>query len=261
MDRQKTYPWQNCRFDLIAMPGGAKNLVQPEKPWDKDHALFNIEFSVIAGQPTVITCIDFRFWEKFLEEFQFSPTVNDITLTTHSDCGAYGGLKEFSGDADQEYNFLFSQMNEAEKVVSDWLRKFKEIEPSIVKKLTTTFRFAKADFNSYPAAHTCKALVFSCSETGAWQAACTAVKRAGVQSFDVLTTYGGARRIVTEDQSCFRDHTLRSMEISRTLHHIEEIILVGHAKGRCDMERSDVFKAARIVEERFPEIRVEVLVI
>ena len=64
--------------DHIRVAGGAKCLATPDQPWERDFVLDQIQKSIrLHGTD--------RVW-----------------LMVHSDCGAYGGLTTFRGDAEAE---------------------------------------------------------------------------------------------------------------------------------------------------------------
>lgn len=69
------------QIDLGSFAGGAKVLASPEKEGDRDFVLREIEKSI---------------------RLHHTPKV---MLFTHSDCGAYGGLQKFGGDAEKEFTF------------------------------------------------------------------------------------------------------------------------------------------------------------
>ena len=110
-------------------------------------------------EAVVLACIDFRFWKetmKFVEEelgiksYDFpkipgaAKAINDcqsetdvpmqcvgipcdlhhaqkIVIVNHSDCGAYGGSKQFNGDSDAEQKFHEGELKKAkEKVLTQY---------------------------------------------------------------------------------------------------------------------------------------------
>lgn len=106
-------------------------------------------------EAVVLACIDFRFWRetvKFVEEelgikaYDFpklpgaAKAINDcqgeadvpmecigvpfnlhhaskIVIVNHTDCGAYGGSKQFEGDADAEQKFHEEQLKSAKEKI------------------------------------------------------------------------------------------------------------------------------------------------
>lgn len=107
-------------------------------------------------EAVVLACIDFRFWKetmKFVEEelgiktYDFpklpgaAKSINDclsevdvalkcigipcdlhnvskIVIVNHQDCGAYGGSKQFKGDADAEQKFHEGELRKAKEKIS-----------------------------------------------------------------------------------------------------------------------------------------------
>lgn len=80
-------------IDPVSPAGGAKVLASPEKKGDRDYMLREIGKSVRLHHPP------------------------KVMLFTHSDCGAYGGLKQFNGDEDEEFKFHSNELRKARKVV------------------------------------------------------------------------------------------------------------------------------------------------
>jgi carbonic anhydrase len=110
---------------------------------------------VHACEAVVLACIDFRFWKetmKFVEEemgiksYDFpkipgaAKAINDcqgetdvpmecigvpcnlhhvekIVIVNHTDCGAYGGSKQFNGDSNAEQKFHEEQLKSAKEKI------------------------------------------------------------------------------------------------------------------------------------------------
>jgi hypothetical protein len=107
-------------------------------------------------QAVVLACIDFRFWKEtmnFIEDFLgiesydfpklpgSAKAINEskdgdismmcvgvpcdlhgvekIVIVNHSDCGAYGGLKKFDGNQDEERIFHHQELRKAKGVISE----------------------------------------------------------------------------------------------------------------------------------------------
>lgn len=254
---------QASEFNVVATAGGAKNLLlDPENPKDavaRNHALYCIRSCLQKSKRhTVLSCIDFRFWKRFLgsdellETFQRSP----LALSTHHDCGAYGGFARFDFDEEQERSFHIGQLGKALKVVC---------AGDITGDATTctassSLLFADKRFQGSDA-HTCDALVVSCCEYDFWQRAFKNVQaKFGFSTFDILTTYGGPRMFVSPAQTGFDEHLFRNIAISQRLHGIERgVALVGHGGGTCGMEQPDLEMAYRVVQKRFPLLTVSTL--
>lgn len=76
-------------IDPESVAGGAKILASPEQESDRNFMLREIEKSVrLHGTRRIMLC-------------------------THSDCGAYGGLARFNGNADEEFAFHRSEHQRA----------------------------------------------------------------------------------------------------------------------------------------------------
>src|ERR1051325_4042300 len=80
-------------IDLASVAGGAKVLSSPEKECDADFTLREIEKSVRLHH------------------------TKRVMLFTHSDCGAYGGLKHFDGNKDKELDFHSLELGKARDAV------------------------------------------------------------------------------------------------------------------------------------------------
>jgi hypothetical protein len=231
---------EKLNFNLIAAAGGAKNLVQPAEPDDRTHVLFSIE-KLLGQGLTVVSCIDFRFWEAFL------PSVaglvsgrEELILTNHEDCGAYGGSGKFSNQ-EGELSFHNAQLEEAVRLAEEQFGK-RGTNGAFAKN------FVGRSFNSRGGAHTCEGLVFACGESQAWQKAFGAAKSEGISSFDILTTFGGAARV--------DDFILRNIGISKRLHEMKTVVVAGHAGGACGMMEESVEEAAQLIKEKFPALEV-----
>lgn len=79
-------------MDLIVLAGGAKNLSSPLEHEDKTVVLENIAISIKLH------------------------SAKNIILTTHEDCGAYGGSKKFSSQF-AETEFHRKELQKAAKFV------------------------------------------------------------------------------------------------------------------------------------------------
>ncbi len=84
-------------YDLICVAGGAKSLSSPEAVSHRDFILDQIGKSIRLHDP------------------------KKIMLMTHSDCGAYGGLKKFDHDAKKEKSFHHKELVVARKVLAKHL--------------------------------------------------------------------------------------------------------------------------------------------
>ncbi len=83
--RNKNYQ----HYDLIKVAGGAKSLASPEKEIEEEYILKQIE-----------TSLKLHHAER-------------IVLMNHSDCGAYGGLKNFDNDETKEKEFHIQELVKA----------------------------------------------------------------------------------------------------------------------------------------------------
>ena len=237
-------------FNLVAVAGGAKNIANPEDPRDRAHVLFSIK-KLLGEKPTILGCIDFRFWEAFLSAAEgMVRNGTALLLTTHEDCGAYGGSKEFHHNWSKELGFHRNQLKEAVRLVQ---ARFGERGGAV-----PIDRFIDVSFNRYDGEHACEGMVFACGEAPFWQRAFgTAKSELGLKTFDILTTFGGAARMIGGETANFSDRLLRNIGISQSLHGIKRVVVAGHAGGVCGMTQEDVEKAAQLVGEKFPALRVE----
>jgi carbonic anhydrase len=90
-------------YDLVKIAGGAKSLASPENETERFFVLKQIRTSInLHHTPKVI-------------------------LMCHEDCGAYGGKKEFSGDADEREK-ICADLKEAEHILRNNLPKEVEVE-------------------------------------------------------------------------------------------------------------------------------------
>ena len=81
-------------IDPESVAGGAKILASPEQESDRDFMLREIEKSIrLHGTSRVM-------------------------LFTHSDCGVYGGLDRFNGDAEEEFAFHRGEHEKARAAVA-----------------------------------------------------------------------------------------------------------------------------------------------
>ncbi len=82
-------------FDLIELAGGSKNLASPATEADKQAVLESIKVSVdLHG-------------------------ANQIILTNHTDCGAYGGSRKFASKS-SEIMFHKQELEKSAKVIKDY---------------------------------------------------------------------------------------------------------------------------------------------
>ena len=82
-----------ARADHIRLAGGAKSLATPERESDREFVLDQIRKSVrLHGTDRVV-------------------------LMVHSDCGAYGGLAAFGGDADENKRAIIATSYSARRRV------------------------------------------------------------------------------------------------------------------------------------------------
>jgi carbonic anhydrase len=75
--------------DSIRIAGGAKHLVSPERESDREFVLDQIRKSIKLH------------------------ATKKVVLMLHSDCGAYGGLRAFNGDANLEASHHNSELQKA----------------------------------------------------------------------------------------------------------------------------------------------------
>ncbi len=82
-------------FDLVKVAGGAKSLSSPKEPEGRNFVLDQIKTSIkLHHTPNVI-------------------------LMTHSDCGAYGGLKNFSNNKEKEKKAHEKELQKAKKFLKN----------------------------------------------------------------------------------------------------------------------------------------------
>lgn len=81
-------------FDFFAAAGAIKNLVEPEKPEDRDFILRQIVKSQKLHQ------------------------IKKVILINHTDCGAYGGTKAFETPEVEEQKH-FENLRVAEKIIKE----------------------------------------------------------------------------------------------------------------------------------------------
>jgi carbonic anhydrase len=90
-------------YDLVKIVGGAKSLASPENETERLFVLKQIRTSInLHHAPKVI-------------------------LMCHEDCGAYGGKKEFSGDADEREK-ICADLKEAQHLLQNNLPKEVDVE-------------------------------------------------------------------------------------------------------------------------------------
>ena len=89
------------RIDPESVAGGAKVLASPEKESDRDFMLREIEKSIRLHH------------------------TKRVVLFTHADCGAYGGLARFGGNAEEQFAFHQTELAKAKAAVRE---KFTDIE-------------------------------------------------------------------------------------------------------------------------------------
>lgn len=80
--------------DIVSIAGGVKNLLTPKNSPDKDFILGQIEISVNLHK------------------------IQEIIISNHTDCGAYGGSSQFSS-FEEECKFHVREMKKAKKLISD----------------------------------------------------------------------------------------------------------------------------------------------
>src|SRR3989338_5982721 len=88
-------------IDPESPAGGAKVFASPEKSQDRDFFLREIEKSILLHH------------------------TKRVMLFTHSDCGAYGGLKRFGGNEEKEFVFHVAELKKARAVVRKRFQKLK----------------------------------------------------------------------------------------------------------------------------------------
>jgi len=84
-------------YDLVMVAGGAKSLASPNNESDRDYVLSQIETSLKLHR------------------------AGKIVLMTHSDCGAYGGLKSFGNDPKTEFEKHGTELSAAQNIVQKFL--------------------------------------------------------------------------------------------------------------------------------------------
>jgi hypothetical protein len=82
-------------WDAIKIAGGTKCLASPDPPSDRDFVLNQIRLSIRLHQ------------------------TKRVILMLHSDCGAYGGLDGFDGNAAAERDHHGEELRKGAKVVAD----------------------------------------------------------------------------------------------------------------------------------------------
>ena len=82
-------------IDPVSVAGGAKVLASPEKETDRDFMLREIEKSI---------------------RLHHTPKV---MLFTHTDCGVYGGLSRFDGDAAEEFKLHTAEHARAQNSIRE----------------------------------------------------------------------------------------------------------------------------------------------
>lgn len=95
-------------YDLVKVAGGAKSLAIPGNSSDKDFILKQIQTSIKLHN------------------------AQKIILMTHSDCGAYGGLKAFGNDPDKETEFHKKELENAKKFLEENISQNLKIETIFV---------------------------------------------------------------------------------------------------------------------------------
>lgn len=95
-------------FDIVALAGGAKNIVSPESQAFVDVVFRNLEISAKLHE------------------------IKKVILTNHIDCGAYGGSQSFNSP-EEEINFHKSELSRARAIVQKQFPKL-DIEVYLVYK-------------------------------------------------------------------------------------------------------------------------------
>ena len=90
--------------DVVSVAGGVKNLLTPKNPSDRDFLLGQIEISVNLHK------------------------IQEVILSNHTDCGAYGGSDQFSF-LEKECEFHIQEMGKARDLI---LSNFPEVKISMV---------------------------------------------------------------------------------------------------------------------------------
>lgn len=88
-------------FDPVRIAGGAKCLVSPESESDRKFVLEQIRLSMKLH------------------------ATRTVALMIHSDCGAYGGLASFSGDAEKEVRHHTAELQKAAAFLSEQIPELK----------------------------------------------------------------------------------------------------------------------------------------
>src|SRR5215471_1572451 len=83
------------RPDMIVVAGGAKTLASPRNNFERDFILEQIGMSILLHR------------------------TKRVFLVCHSDCGAYGGLAAYNGDAGAEAKHHFEETRASRGVAAD----------------------------------------------------------------------------------------------------------------------------------------------
>ncbi|MEK9166205.1 MAG: carbonic anhydrase [Patescibacteria group bacterium] len=81
--------------DLVVIAGGLKTLVSPDKESDREFVLGQIQASIKLHAPS------------------------KIYLMVHSDCGKYGGLKNFGDDPNKELEHYVEEAKKAKEYLAE----------------------------------------------------------------------------------------------------------------------------------------------
>ena len=80
--------------DIISVAGGVKSLLTPKNTSDRDFILSQIEISVNLHK------------------------IQEVIISNHTDCGAYGGSAKFNS-FEEECEFHIQEMSKARELISD----------------------------------------------------------------------------------------------------------------------------------------------
>lgn len=120
--------------------------------------------------------------------------------------------------------------------------------------------------------YTAEAFVIRCFDDRFWKSFKDFLKQQGFIHIDPISLAGGVKSISSPENDSDRDFILKQIEISTKLHHTKKIMLFNHhdcgAYGgfsrfhndenkEFDFHVAELQKSKKIIQQRFPELAVE----
>ena len=118
---------------------------------------------------------------------------------------------------------------------------------------------------NYFMTHTCKALVLHCIDFRLGQPIKKYLEGQNLLGdADIVAVAGAAKNLVSPASQAESDFVMKQIEISRRLHHIQEIILINHTDcgaygGNDELVASDLPESAAKINEKFPDLKIKMV--